>query len=103
MWLYFRFPLSLLMVDEMLPALGILISEETERQWALTFGRIVAATLRRRRPGQMPSRGGRTIDLHDLQTRRVRPFVHYARETLHQFVTELWVLVAFAPEADTVQ
>ena len=103
MWLYFRFPSSLLMVDEMLPARGILISEETERYWALPFGRNVAATLSRRRPGQMPSHGGRTINLHDLQTRRVRPFVHNARETLHQFVTELWVLVAFAPKADSVQ
>ena len=34
-WLYFRFPLSLRMVEEMLAARGILVSHETVRQWAL--------------------------------------------------------------------
>jgi transposase-like protein len=34
-WLYFRFPLSLRMVEEMLAACGILVSYETVRQWAL--------------------------------------------------------------------
>ena len=49
-WLYFRFPLSLRMVDEMLAARGIVISHETVRQWALKFGRLFAAALRRRQP-----------------------------------------------------
>ena len=31
-WLYFRFPLSLRMVEEMLAARGILVSHETVRQ-----------------------------------------------------------------------
>jgi transposase-like protein len=35
-WLYFRFPLSLRMVEEMLAARSILVSHETIRQWALT-------------------------------------------------------------------
>ena len=47
-WLYFRFPLSLRMTDEMLAARGIVISHETVRQWALKFGRLFAAALRRR-------------------------------------------------------
>ena len=34
MWLYFRFPLSLRMVDELLAARGIIVSYETVRQWA---------------------------------------------------------------------
>ena len=34
-WLYFRFPLSLRMVEEMLAARGIVVSHETVRQWAL--------------------------------------------------------------------
>jgi putative transposase len=38
-WLYFRFPLSLRMVEEMLAARGIVVSHETVRQWALKFGR----------------------------------------------------------------
>jgi transposase-like protein len=37
-WLYFRFPLSLRMVEEMLAARGIVVSHETVRQWALKFG-----------------------------------------------------------------
>jgi putative transposase len=37
-WLYFRFPLSLSMVEEMLAARGIEVSHETVRQWAGKFG-----------------------------------------------------------------
>ena len=40
-WLYFRFPLSLRMVEEMLAARGIIVSHETVRQWALKFGQDV--------------------------------------------------------------
>jgi hypothetical protein len=36
--LYFRFPLSLRMVEEMLAARGVVASHETVRQWALRFG-----------------------------------------------------------------
>ncbi len=38
-WLYFRFPLSLRMVEEMLAARGIIVSHETIRCWAEKFGR----------------------------------------------------------------
>ncbi len=31
-WLYFRFPLSLRMIEEMLAARGIIVSHETVRQ-----------------------------------------------------------------------
>ena len=34
-WLYFRFPLSLRMVEEMLAFRGIEVSHETIRQWGL--------------------------------------------------------------------
>ena len=43
-WLYFRFLLSLRMVDELLAARGIMVSHETVRQWALKFGRIHPAS-----------------------------------------------------------
>jgi putative transposase len=46
-WLYFRFPLSLRMVEEMLAARGILVSHETVRQWALKFGQSFAHQIRR--------------------------------------------------------
>jgi putative transposase len=49
-WLYFRFPLSLRMVEEMLVARGILVSHETVRQWALKFGQGFANQIRRRLP-----------------------------------------------------
>src|SRR5215218_5331447 len=49
-WLYFRFPLSLRMVDEMLAARGIVVSHETVRQWARKFGQSFASQIRRRLP-----------------------------------------------------
>src|SRR4051812_33854896 len=49
-WLYFRFPLSLRMVEEMLAARGIIVSHESVRQWALKFGQHFANQIRRRLP-----------------------------------------------------
>jgi len=50
-WLYFRFPLGLRMVEEMLAARGIIVSHETVRQWARKFGQALANQVRRRLPG----------------------------------------------------
>src|SRR5687768_6509748 len=50
-WLYFRFPLSLRMVEEMLAARGIIVIHETVRQWALKYGRAFANQIRCRLPG----------------------------------------------------
>src|SRR4051812_28454218 len=47
-WLYFRFPLSLRMVEEMLAARGISVTYETIRQWGLKFGRAFANRIRQR-------------------------------------------------------
>ena len=49
-WLCFRFPLSLRMVDEWLAARGIIVSHETVRQWVLKFGQGFANQIRRRLP-----------------------------------------------------
>jgi putative transposase len=49
-WLYFRFPLSLRMVEEMLAVRGIAVSHETVRQWARKFGQAFANQIRRRLP-----------------------------------------------------
>ena len=58
-YLYFRFPLSLRMVEEMLAVRGIEVSHETVRKWGLSpkgnaegvyFGREIANGIRRRRP-----------------------------------------------------
>jgi putative transposase len=49
-WLDFRFPLSLRMVEEMLAMRGIIVSHETVRQWARKFGQDFANRIRRRLP-----------------------------------------------------
>jgi putative transposase len=49
-WLYFRFPLSLRMVEEMLAAREISVSHETARQWGLKFGEVFAHRVRQRAP-----------------------------------------------------
>jgi len=49
-WLYYRFPLSLRHVDEILAARGIVVSHETVRQWGLKFGQAFANQIRRRLP-----------------------------------------------------
>jgi putative transposase len=51
-WLYFRFPLSLRLVEEMLLERGILVSYETIRQWALKFGADYARRLKRKTPSR---------------------------------------------------
>ncbi len=49
-WLYFRFPLSLSLVEEMLLERGIVVSYETIRCWAKKFGPVYARRLRRKQP-----------------------------------------------------
>src|SRR6267154_1536002 len=49
-WLYFRFPLSPRLVEEMLLERGILVSYETIRRWALKFGADCARRLKRKAP-----------------------------------------------------
>ena len=49
-WLYFRFPLSLRLAEELLLERGIVVSYETIRRWGLKFGPAYAKQLRRRRP-----------------------------------------------------
>jgi putative transposase len=48
-WLYFRFPLSLRLVEEMLLERGIHVSYETVRQWTLKFRPAYARRLWRKR------------------------------------------------------
>src|ERR1700734_2905177 len=48
-WLYFRFPLSLRLVEEMLLERDIVVSYETVRRWAMKFGRDYARRLKRKR------------------------------------------------------
>ena len=48
--MYFRFPLSLGLVEEMLLARGIVVSDETVRRWAMKFGPSYDRRLRRKTP-----------------------------------------------------
>lgn len=48
--LYFRFPRSLRLVEEMLLKRGILVSYETIRRWALKFGPDYARRIKRKTP-----------------------------------------------------
>ncbi len=49
-WLYFRFALSYRDVEELLAERGVIVTYETVRRWAHTFGQVYANGLRRRRP-----------------------------------------------------
>jgi len=53
-WLYFRFPLSLRMVDELLAARGVIVSYETVRQWAeFALGRAQEAQRPQQQGGEL--------------------------------------------------
>ncbi|UXN58219.1 IS6 family transposase [Phyllobacterium zundukense] len=52
-WLYFRFPLSLRMVEDMLAARGIIVSHQTVRLWVEKFGRHFANDIRKRSAGKL--------------------------------------------------
>lgn len=62
-WLYFRFPLSLRMVEDLLAERGIMVSHQTVRLWAEKFGRHFAneirSAIRRQARRQIASRRGR--------------------------------------------
>ena len=51
-WPYFRFPLSLRLVEEMLLERGIVVSYETIRRWAIKFGADYAYRLKRKAPSR---------------------------------------------------
>ncbi|TBA93104.1 IS6 family transposase, partial [Rhizobium ruizarguesonis] len=51
-WLSFRFPLSLRLVEEMLLERGIVVSYETIRRWCRKFGAAYAKQLRRKKPSR---------------------------------------------------
>ncbi|NZD54396.1 IS6 family transposase [Rhizobium leguminosarum] len=51
-WLYFRFPLSLRLVEGMLLERGIVVSYETIRRWCRKFGAAYAKQLRRKKPSR---------------------------------------------------
>jgi len=51
-WLYYRFPLSLRLVEEMLLERGILVTYETIRRWGIKFGPDYVRRLGRKQPSR---------------------------------------------------
>ena len=51
-WLYFRFPLSLRMVEEMFAARGVCVTYETVRQWGRKIGKTYSDRIRQRAPAR---------------------------------------------------
>ena len=49
-WLYFRFPVSLRDVEDMLSQRGIDVSYETVRRWSIKFSLVYARRLKRSHP-----------------------------------------------------
>jgi putative transposase len=49
-WLYYRFPPSLRMVEELLAARGIEVTYEAVRRWATKFGLAIARRIRETAP-----------------------------------------------------
>src|SRR5919206_1249705 len=86
-WLYFRFPLSLRHVDEILAARGITVSHETVRQWALKFGQSFANQIRRRLP-----RAGDTWHLDEVAV-KIAGKKHWFWRTVDQDGVVLDILV----------
>src|SRR5215204_3993350 len=86
-WLYFRFPLSLRMVDELLAARGITVRHETVRQWARKFGQAFANQIRRRLP-----RAGDKWHLDEVEV-KIAGQKHWLWRAVDQDVVVLDVLV----------
>ncbi len=111
-WLYFRFPLSLRMVEEMLAARGVVVSHETERRWALKFDRegfvldvlvqsrrdkaaakrLLRKLPRQHRPGRQdgahrlghPEPGGSLPSSGPCSNRRLKPAAYRAGASLYE-------------------
>src|SRR5918911_1071998 len=86
-WLYFRFPLGLRMVEEMPAVQGITVSHETVRQWALKFGQGFVNEIRRRLP-----RPGDEWHLDEVEI-RIAGTKHWLWRAVDQDGTVLDVLV----------
>ena len=86
-WLYHCFSLSLRDVELILAARGIVVSDESIRDWGLRFGRLFANKLRRRRP-----RPGDKWHLDEMFV-RIRGKLHYLWRAVDQDGHVLDILV----------
>ncbi len=86
-WLYFRFALRYRDVEELLAERGVLVTDETVRQWCRQCGQQYANALRRRRP-----RAGDTWHL-DAVFMRLNGETHYRWRAVDQDGNVLAILV----------
>jgi len=86
-WLYFRFALSYRDVEELLAERGVILTDETVRQWCRKFGQQYANALRRRRP-----RTGDKWHLDEVFI-SINGAQHYLRRAVDQDGTILDILV----------
>jgi putative transposase len=86
-WRYFRFALSYRDVEELLAERGVLVTDETIRQWCQKFGQAYANELRRRRP-----RPGDTWPLDEVFV-SINGVQHYRWRAVDQDGTVLAILV----------
>jgi putative transposase len=92
-WLYYRFPLSLREVEEMMLARGVTVSHETIRQWTVKFGQAYANRLRRRR-----ARPGDKWHLDEVFI-KINGKTHYLWRAVDQDGTVLDILVTSRRDA----
>jgi putative transposase len=86
-WLYHRFPLSFREVEELVLQRGVVVSDETIRQWCAKFGQVYANRLRRRR-----ARPGDKWHLDEVFI-RINGTIHYLWRAVDQHGNVLDVLV----------
>jgi len=92
-WLYYRFPLSFREVGEMMLERGVVVTDETIRQWCRKFGRAVANGLRRRR-----ARPGDKWHLDEVFI-KINGKTHYLWWAVDQHGTVLDILVTSRRDA----
>jgi putative transposase len=92
-WLYYRFPLSLRDVQEMMAERGVIVSYESIHQWCRKFGQSFANGLRRRRP-----RPGDKWHLDEVFI-KINGKAHYLWRAVDQHGTVLDILVTSRRDA----
>ncbi len=96
-WLYFRFALRYRDVEELLAERGVVLTDETIRQWCHKFGQAYAYALRRRRP-----RPGDKWHL-DAVFIRINGATHYLWRAVDQDGTVLDILVQSRRDASAAK
>jgi putative transposase len=93
-WLYFRFPLSLRMVEDMLAARGIIVTHQTIRDWAEKFGRHFANEIRRRSAGRLGDKWYLDGSVANSNLRRGKASAQFSCGQDFELLGERWCWIA---------